>query len=350
MRQHKLFIIIFCLCGYMGIQETQAQDAVFSQFYNNPVYSNPAFAGVHNGRFRIVTAFKDQWNAVSNTKFTTSHLSIDMKEKIGKADFFTYGFSGTNDQTGNNNYTTNTAGYFAGYLKQLSGSSTGKVSQYLSASFNFNIGKVSIEPYNLWYSTQFDSQMIQVDRSIQSGEDFRDASKLFPDFSAGLLYYGVNGDNSYYLGLAAHHLNRPEIALNKATEFRRFRRYSVQAGGQIAISNSTQILPSVLFNSQGPSMSLAGGLNVRHSNEDWKDIAIRFGTYMSFAKNVNTGMYLPWITTTFNMEFNNVSLGLSYDLSLSSLGLAVDSRGALELTVSYAMPASFIVPIECPVL
>jgi type IX secretion system PorP/SprF family membrane protein len=344
----SLFVIgMFCA---LSLQQSYAQDAIFSQFYNNPVYNNPAFAGVHNGRFRIVSAFKDQWNAVSNTKFQTSHVSIDMRSKIGKADFLTYGFSGTNDQTGSTDFTVNSAGYFAGYMKQLSGSSSGKINQYLSGGFNLSIGQISIDPHNLWFSNQFDPTTISVDRSIDSGEDIRFASKFFPDLSAGILYYGVNGDNSYYLGLAGHHINKPDISLISNNEVSRYSRYSIQAGGQIAISNTTQLLPAFIWHTQGPAMSLTTGLNIRHSNNDWNEVAIRFGSYLSFAKNIHSGIYMPWLNTAFIMELKAISLGVSYDMSIGTLAVPTDSRGALELTIGYVKPASFKEPIKCPKL
>lgn len=350
MKVNKIILLILGLAFLVDMQKTNAQDALFSQFYNNPVYSNPAFTGVHTGRFRVVAAFKDQWSAVNNTTFRTSNVNFDMRSKLGRADYLTYGFSGTNDQTGNANLTYNAAGLNIGYMKQLSGNRFRKTSQYLTGGINLTMGQIFTKPDRLWFSNQFNAQSVSVDKSIDSGEDLLNSTNFFPNFSAGMLYYGVNGNNSFYFGAAAHHLNRPNISLYQSGESRRYSRYTIQAGGQIEVSNTTQLLPAVIFNNQGPSMAISGGLNFRYSNRDWREVAIRMGSYLSMAKDVNSGMYMPWLNAAFVMELENVFFGLSYDISMSALSVPTDSRGAFEITVGYIKAGKYKARLKCPKL
>ena len=61
-----LFVIVLL---YQNI--TLAQDPIFTQFYSNPVYLNPAFTG-SNKCPRIVSNYRNQWPGFSGDFITTS--------------------------------------------------------------------------------------------------------------------------------------------------------------------------------------------------------------------------------------------------------------------------------------
>ena len=72
-----------------------AQDPASSQFYANPLFMNPAMAGVE-GRARVSLAYRNQWPALSGT-FVTSSASYDQfVEGISGG----LGFQVMNDQAG----------------------------------------------------------------------------------------------------------------------------------------------------------------------------------------------------------------------------------------------------------
>ena len=58
-----------------------AQDPIFTQFYSNPVYLNPAFAG-SNKCPRIVSNFRNQWPGFSGDFITTSLTYDQYVDKI----------------------------------------------------------------------------------------------------------------------------------------------------------------------------------------------------------------------------------------------------------------------------
>ena len=55
----RIAIIISIVLAMAGLR-IQAQDAMFSQYYANPLYLNPAFAGT-NVCPRLAFHFRDQW-------------------------------------------------------------------------------------------------------------------------------------------------------------------------------------------------------------------------------------------------------------------------------------------------
>ncbi len=61
-RLKLLLIIGVTVC--CGIQGAYSQDVHFSQFYANPLYLNPAFAGSRICP-RIITNFREQWPSVT---------------------------------------------------------------------------------------------------------------------------------------------------------------------------------------------------------------------------------------------------------------------------------------------
>ncbi len=65
--------LLFFFVAIIGV--AQAQDAHFSQFYSNPMYLAPSFAGSGVGS-RIVANYRDQWPKVPGN-YVTYSLSGD---------------------------------------------------------------------------------------------------------------------------------------------------------------------------------------------------------------------------------------------------------------------------------
>ena len=69
----KTIIVFFLLIGWIG--NLSAQDPYFSQFFMNPVYMNPAYAGTMKVP-RAGVQYRNQWPAMSNA-YTTYFASFD---------------------------------------------------------------------------------------------------------------------------------------------------------------------------------------------------------------------------------------------------------------------------------
>ena len=67
----QCFII---LLTFLWINQTYGQDPIFTQFYSNPIYLNPAFSGT-NKCPRFVMNYRNQWPAFPGAFITTAaHL------------------------------------------------------------------------------------------------------------------------------------------------------------------------------------------------------------------------------------------------------------------------------------
>ncbi|MBX7095951.1 MAG: type IX secretion system membrane protein PorP/SprF, partial [Flavobacteriales bacterium] len=90
-----LHYIALLLLGVLATAEVKAQDPEFTQFFSNPLYLNPAFAGSKRCP-RITLNYRNQWPALSGTFVTTSASYDQHVESI-------YGGIGllvTNDKAG----------------------------------------------------------------------------------------------------------------------------------------------------------------------------------------------------------------------------------------------------------
>jgi type IX secretion system PorP/SprF family membrane protein len=70
----RIAILVTVVLAFAGMR-VQAQDALFSQYYANPLYLNPAFAGT-NVCPRLAFHFRDQWPSMPGT-FMTFSASYD---------------------------------------------------------------------------------------------------------------------------------------------------------------------------------------------------------------------------------------------------------------------------------
>ena len=94
MKKLALAFITVISC-FSFVNEIKAQDPHFTQFYANPIYLNPAFAGSHRCP-RIIFNYRNQWPNISGT-FVTTSFSYDMRVEAVSGGI---GFHFLNDRAG----------------------------------------------------------------------------------------------------------------------------------------------------------------------------------------------------------------------------------------------------------
>jgi type IX secretion system PorP/SprF family membrane protein len=76
----RIFIKAFIIAGAIGITgHLKAQDPIFTQFYNNPLYYNPGTVGLNQG-MRMRFNYRDQWPSLP-VDFKTYNFSMDVAER-----------------------------------------------------------------------------------------------------------------------------------------------------------------------------------------------------------------------------------------------------------------------------
>jgi len=328
----------------------KAQDPRFSQYYASPWNLNPALTGVFNGRWRATLNYRDQWNSIlSPVPFRTYSAAYEYRANEVNDDYASFGIGAMHDEAGTAKYVQNKVHLGGAFLKKLSGGPR-RASNYLSAGAQLGIGQNSIDWSQLWFSRQFDPTTQTPDLNAANGEANTNASsKAYVDFNAGLLWYMVfDNDGYFYAGGAMHHLNSPVISLVQSNSVTLYSRWTAHAGGQFPLSHNLSLMPSILVMRQGPSFETNPGLNVRYSNNDYNELAVRAGVYTRVSNKLNKGVHTDAVTVVGMLEMNRWTLGLSYDITVSKLALANNHRGAFEVSLMYFQPAEKRSRVVCP--
>ncbi len=343
--------ILFVAFFLVTLLEISAQDPRFSQYYASNWNLNPAMTGVFNGKWRTTVNYRDQWNSIlAPVPFRTYAASFETRFNVGaRNDYASFGLGAMHDEAGTAKFQQNKVQLGGAFLKQLSGGRN-RTENYLSAGAQLGMGQNSIDWGELWFSRQFDTGTERPDYGASSGEPNANAnSKAYLDFNAGLLWYSVfKNDGFLYIGGAMHHLNQPVISLIGNDQETLYSRWTGHVGGQFPVSENLAILPGVLVMKQGPAFETDFGVNFRYSNNDVDELALRAGIWGRLGNKLNKGLQADAITIVGMLELNRWMLGLSYDVTISGLTLANNSRGAFELSLTYFHPEKRKSRVTCP--
>ncbi|MBL7805343.1 MAG: PorP/SprF family type IX secretion system membrane protein [Saprospiraceae bacterium] len=328
-----------------------AQDPRFSQYYASPWNLNPAMTGVFSGKWRVTANYRDQWGSIlGDTPFRTYSAAADLRVNVGGGDdYAAFGIGAMHDEAGVARYAQNKAHLGGGFIKQLSGGRY-QAEHYLSAGAQLGFGQNSVDWSRLWFTRQFDNVNEIPDGNLSNGEPSMNAnSGVYLDFNAGLLWYVLFGEGGFfYAGGAMHHLNSPNIALTDNGNETLYSRWSGHVGGQLPVTENFSLLPGALVMKQGPAFETDFGLNLRYSNNDYNELALRAGAWARLGNRLDKGIQADAVTIVGMLELERWMLGLSYDITVSSLAGANNSRGAFEVSLTYFHPEYRRGRVECP--
>lgn len=227
----------------------KAQDPQFTQFYANPLYLNPAFAGT-NICPRVSLNYRNQWPALSGT-FVTYSASYDQHVKALSGGL---GLLVMNDQAGKGTLNTTTVSGMYSYLLNV----TRKFS--LKAGVQATYFQKSLDWNKLTFGDMIDPRRGFI---FQTNDVPRGGSVSNVDFSAGLLGF----TDVYFFGFSAHHLSEPNESLIVGTS-KLPMKFTVHGGAAIPMKkgkyqqNSTKISPQILYQQQADFSQLNIGLYI----------------------------------------------------------------------------------------
>jgi type IX secretion system PorP/SprF family membrane protein len=333
----KYAIILFLI---FGLKNVQAQDIHFSQFMENPLLLSPAYVGMYEGNYRINVNYKNQWATIGNV-FETYAASADFiifKNYMGlKATGL--GISAYQDQAGSSKTKTTRIDLDISqtvYISDNSDITLGVGFSYLEMSANYK---------GLNWGSQYNG--VEFDERIISGEKFTGYAERNIDLSAGLLYR-VFDDDLYPLeiGISAFHLARPKVNILGGDEIIPIR-VSANGSKEFDFSNNRGLgYKLVVFASiqKRAREIVIGGLLRR----DFGMIS----KYTGYHNNINIygGIYyrigdaiIPVVKVIVHKK---ITVGISYDFTLSKLSQASLFRGGPEFAMSYVGPFRPIVVIS----
>jgi type IX secretion system PorP/SprF family membrane protein len=235
------------LISFTAIGELKAQDPEFTQFYANPLYLNPAFAGAARCP-RIAMNYRNQWPSLSGT-FVTSSVSYDQHVD---GIYGGLGLIVTNDKAGE--ATLNTTNISAIYSYQL------KINRSFSLRFGFQATffQKSLDWNKLTFGDMIDPRRGFV---YQTNDVPRGGSISNVDFSAGVIGYS----DKFFAGFAVHHLTQPNESLITGNSPLPMK-FTGHMGAKISLSNNkystndASVSPNIMYRAQGTFQQLNMGL------------------------------------------------------------------------------------------
>lgn len=281
-------ILISCLCFLIKVN---AQDPSFSQYFENPLYINPAFAGSKEAP-RIITNFRNQNPAIPGA-FITYGASFD------------YYFNKITSGIGLS-YTADKAGEAQMSNSIISGMYSYKVNVNKNFSFNSGIQVSYIQNTLNWQTFTFGDQIDNKQGFVYpTNEKVPLYSSLHTfDFSAGFIGYTKN----FVSGITLNHLTQPSSS-HYLGEDKLYYKISFFYAGNYLLKkepkNELFLSPNIIYQRQQQFQQIEGGLCF---NKNPLTLGI---LYRNTIENTDALVLLTGINTKI------FRLVYSYDINLS---------------------------------
>lgn len=331
--KNLLLVCVVMLAGVFANDGLKAQDPEFTQFYANPLYLNPAFAGSARCP-RLVFNYRNQWPGISGTYITYSASYDQHVDAIAGG----LGVLVTNDQAGQGTINTTNASIMYSYYLPVTKSFS------IKAGVQATYAQKSVDWNKLTFGDMIDNKL----GFVNSTSEIQPATtRTNVDFSAGILGYS----NSFFIGGAAHHLLEPDEAFiqegtsplpmkitahtgaiipmgGQSHRSRRRRRRNSNALPESSIS------PNILYQKQKDFQQLNLGLYVTKG-------PIVGGVWY---RNEDAFILLVGLQTT------NFRFGYSYDVTISKLSNATAGSHELSMTIQFNCrpKRKKFTPVSCP--
>lgn len=306
------YAVLCCVLVAGALNEAQAQDPEFTQYYANPLFLNPAFAGSDRCP-RMTMAYRNQWPAMSGS-YVTQAVSYDQHVNSIQGGL---GFTVMHDQAGQNTLqTTRITGMYA-YQQSL----TRKLS--MRAALEASYFQKALDWSNLTFGDMIDPRRGFI---YETQDTPRGGKVQNVDFGTGLLLFTPK----FHLGFAAHHLNEPNESLVVGLS-RLPMKLTVHGGGKFPLKKNVKneviasISPNFLYRRQAEFRQMNLGLFVNRGP--------LFGGV--WYRGVMFTEYKDALIAVIGVESDIMRFGYSYDITVSDLTPATGGAHELSMTLKF---------------
>lgn len=301
---------------FFTVSSTLAQDALFTQWENMPVYLNPALTGNFDGLLRLRAQHRNQWRSIlKDNSYKTNAVSAEYKFANASARKISVGAFYIKDKAGSLDFRTGSINLSTSVVQNL-----GNPDKALhSIALGFKVG---------WAGSKLDFENAQWPGPPPA--DINDRTS-YADVSAGLLWqYKSNAHFSFQLGSALHHLNSPNVSFSDTSVYRLNHRFNLHGNIEIPLVRSFSMVPSFLFSSQGSSEQLTFGFNNRWYPAASSPNFVQLGIFARSSKNYSRSEINTYMLSA-TVELSSVLLGFSFDRFEE-----IDSN-AYEFSIGYVL-------------
>jgi type IX secretion system PorP/SprF family membrane protein len=304
-----------------------AQDIHYSQFYENALLRNPALTGIFTGDYKIGFDYRQQWQAITAHPYSTVMLSGETRILVNReiSDYLSFGLATNFDKAGSINMSTTQVYPAISYNKAIED----VYHSYLSVGLTGGYSRTSVDQSKMTTSNQYLNGTF--DPSNPTGENATFKSLSHYDMGAGVSLNSsldVNGTFNYYLGVSAFHLNTPtQEFVGVGDPVSRNIKWQFNAGFHSSFSEQFGVTVHGNYSYEDPSTEfILGGFFT------WRSVPV--GLPSVFALNFgafyrNKDAFIPMI----RVDYRDVSIGFTQDVTNSTLAASVPGSGATEITL-----------------
>lgn len=304
MKKHILLLIVL----FWGINGF-AQDPEFTQYYANPIYLNPAFAGSAYGP-RIALNYRNQWPNISGG-FVTYAASYDQHFDVLSGGI---GVQVMYDRAGDGELSTTMGSLMYSYMLRVNKKfaiKAGIQASVISKSIDFSkllFGDMINPKLGFIYSTK---EVFPI-----NGKYTIDP---VVDFSAGLMGFS----KKFYGGLAINHISEPMISFYKDNKSTLPMKITAHAGLLIPLDNNRNpkkfFSPNIMYQKQQNfSQFNVGAYYI-------KDYFVAGAWFRQTSENFDAVMFL------IGVKKEAVKIGYSYDITFSDARFG--AKGSHEISL-----------------
>lgn len=319
MKFFKIFTLL--ISGLLLIKQGSAQDLHFSQFFNNPLLTNPANTGfIPDADYRLGASYRNQYSNIMAQPYKTMSIFGDAQVFRNKLETGWLGLGAVilHDVAGSGSLTSTKAYASIAYHQELG------LSSLLTAGFNVGWANKRIDQSKLTFPDQFDGKFF--DGNQPTSVVLENNNINYFDLQVGMNYaYFPTEDIYINAGYSIQHVNQPRESFfgdngnNKISM-----RHIAFLNGIFKVNENVIINPNIYYTNQASASELMLGLNGAYNLSEHGEKQIIAGLYYRYQDAV-----IPMI----GLEVNNIRFTFSYDVTASSLKNFNHSFGASEFNL-----------------
>ncbi len=334
--RNLILLLFFLPCTILS----RAQDPHFSQFFSSPLTLNPAFTGKFDGNFRAAGNYRNQWPTI-NRAYQTGTVSLDfpiMRKKIDYRDTWGMGIIAYTDKSAAGAVGFNYVSLSTAFHKGLDEDGYKQFGLGLQATYsNMNIFTADLK---------FEDQLTPLGFTGVTSETFGNSilKSSYFDLNAGLLYTTSSSDkNNFYAGVSLYHINRPKQNFTTNSYYLLNPRATFHAGGYFPAGETSILHISALYSTQAKAHEtlIGGAMQFVAVDAATSDNPVSFyaGSWIRLGDAL-----IPYV----GLEYSSFRFGLTYDINISDLKTASQSRGGVEISLIYIAKPAGTKGLPCP--
>ncbi|MBB1283067.1 PorP/SprF family type IX secretion system membrane protein [Flavisolibacter sp. BT320] len=314
------YTLILMLTCFLTSTTSLSQDIHFSQFFEAPLYRNPALAGLIDGDVRIQGVYRTQWNSIAKAYKTTS-FNAEYKLHLTSDDYLTIAAQMLHDKAGSTNLTTTHFLPAINYHKSLSSDKN----IYLSIGFMGGFVQRRIDRSKMTTNSTYEG-------SGDGESDLLQSHYSYFDGSTGISLNAQLSDNPedmLVLGAAYHHFNKPKNSFFNNEKVAVPAKLVFSADAKLALDDQFITTVHNDFVKQDSYHEIISGALLGY----------KMGPYTEDSYTLlSLGVFYRWsdaFIPVVQLDYSSLSFSLSYDVTSSQLTSLNYGKGGFELGVTY---------------